>query len=661
MKFHRTFWVFLLLFLSATSGFAQEKNPHQALAKAKQQALTRSRQLEKTISPVIYGNYDVHLYDLDLMFHPESESISGIVEIGAISGLFQESILVDLATNMNIDSVVGRNSGFSRSGGQVLVEFDDPLESGEDFRIRIAYHGEPEAAGFQGLTFEEHSGGPIYSSLSEPYFARTWWPCKDVPVDKADSVNIHITTGRDVTPISNGSLAEITYPTDSTHTWHWEVRYPITTYLISVAISNYDHLTDTYVTTDGDSMPLDYYLYSQETTSDYITGNVAETKQMLESFARMFGEYPFLKEKYGMASFNWGGAMEHQTISSMGSYSRSIIAHELAHQWWGNMVTTRTWNHIWLNEGFASYSEALYFEETEGTEQYHEYMRSMAYRGQGTVYVHDTTSVSRIFNGSLTYDKAGYILHMLRHVVGDSTFFDVLDEYREQYYMKTAITEDFRRVAEQVSGRDLSAFFQQWIYEPGAPNYDYCMWTNPAGGQTEVILSINQTQMEPFPEVFEMPLDVRFSDSTGHDTTLVVENFQRKQQYNFIFDWQPNEVKLDPDDWVLKTAKHVPANLTRDGCEFLEQFAIAPAYPNPFNNETTLTFTLPTRAYVNGDIIDITGRKVASIVSRVLDPDRHTYHWDGTDDQGAIVSSGIYFFRIRAGENVTSQKMIFLK
>jgi len=654
--------VFLPVYIFSQTPLVPE-NPHHQLAEAKQNKLEQRRQLRKMVSPTEYGRYDVHYYSLYLRFDQAAETMSGTVEMHATSlGANQTSIAMDLVDNMTVTGVSGTASGFTHSNNRIYLQFGTPLTDGEEIIVEVSYHGTPLAAGFKGLTFENHSQGPVISSLSEPYFARTWWPCKDIPADKADSADIRITCDNDLIPVSNGSLVSVTEPTANMHTYHWQVRYPIVTYLISVAISNYTHLTDTYVAMNGDSMLLDYYLFPQETTYNFVIENIHETRRMLEVFAGMFGEYPFVREKYGMASFDWGGAMEHQTISSMGSYNRMIIVHELAHQWWGNMVTTRNWHHIWLNEGFASYAEALYLEMLEGKPAYHDYMGTMAYRGNGTIYVEDTTDVRRIFDGNLSYNKGAYVLHMLRHVVGDTDFFEALDEYRDRFYMGVAVTEDFRDVVEDVSGKDLTVFFQQWIYSEGYPNYDFCLWTESAGDSIGAFICVNQTQLPPAPEVFEMPLDIKLADSLGHDTTIVVQNYERKQLHSVSLDWKPTTVELDPKKWVLKSANRVPPNIGRDGCEFLTDFSLAPNYPNPFNTQTRLLFTIPRTEYVTGAIYDITGQKVKTLFAEELGPGQYmSYSWDGANEKGLTVSSGLYIFSLQYGNRIHSQKMIFIK
>lgn len=660
---------FIVIFLSlCTFLTAQEipeyTNHHQELANAKAQAFSRSEALRKFTTPTAYGAYDVHFYELNLAFDNETSTVSGTVEMRATSTAGpQTSLKLDLSNSgLTVNDISGRPSSWTHNINAITLNFNPPLENNEDFTVLIDYQGSPVGAGFQGLTFDTHgSGEPIISSLSEPYFARSWWPCKDVPSDKADSANINITSANNLTPVSNGTLINTADNGNGTHTFFWQVRYPITTYLISVAIANYSHLTDTYTAMHGDTMPLDYYLYQEQASNDWYTNNVYDTKEMIQIFAHDFGEYPFLQEKYGMASFGWGGAMEHQTISSMGAYSPSIIAHELAHQWWGDMVTCKTWQHIWLNEGFASYSEALYYEALDGEEHYHNVMSSMAYRGAGTVFVQDTTYWPNIFDGNLVYDKGAWVLHMLRHVVGDSTFFDILAEYRNQYYMSTATTEDFRDVAESVSGINLHPFFQQWIYGSGVPNYDYCLWTNHLDSGYRVNVCVNQTQAPREGPLFIMPIDIALSDGAGNDTTFTVQNDVKDTVYTFTTPWDPSNVALDPDQWILKTAVQVPANLEQTGCEYLTDFVLAPNYPNPFNPGTNLEFTLPEGTIVKGFVYNVKGQRVATIVNEYKLPAQYSYYWNGKDDQGHQVSSGIYFFKLQAGNRVHTQKLMLIR
>ncbi|MBD3276393.1 MAG: hypothetical protein GF372_13840, partial [Candidatus Marinimicrobia bacterium] len=291
---------------------------NHTLAALKQARISQIQKLAKMQTGTDYGKYDVHFYALDLSFAILEEEISGSVLIKAHSLHDNlENIALDMDSRLNVDSLSGAVSAYSHADDVLRISLDNQYDQSREFQIEIHYHGSPAAAGFQGLSFSQHGTGNIISSLSEPYFARSWWPCKDIPSDKADSADIRLTVPVNLIPVSNGTLASTAVHANNTHSYQWEVRYPITTYLISVAISNYEHFEDTYQGLNGASMPLDYFIYPQQNNQDFLD-LIFSTRPMLEYYSSIFGEYPFINEKYGMATFNWGGAMEHQTISSMG-------------------------------------------------------------------------------------------------------------------------------------------------------------------------------------------------------------------------------------------------------------------------------------------------------------------------------------------------------
>ena len=660
---HKLLYILAFPFFFLTLLFSQDvpQPVNHTLAAMKQARISQIQKLGKAQTGTDYGQYDVHFYDLDLSFAILEEEISGSVLMKAHSlDDNLENIALDMDSRLNVDSLSGDVSAYSHTDDVLRISLDKQFDQNQEFQIKIHYHGSPAEAGYQGLSFIQHGTGNIISSLSEPYFARSWWPCKDIPSDKADSADIRLTVPVNLIPVSNGKLVSTEVHADSTHSYQWEVRYPITTYLISVAISNYEHFEDTYQSSQGTSMPLDYFIYPQQNNQDFLD-LIFSTHPMLEFYSSVFGEYPFIKEKYGMATFNWGGAMEHQTISSMGFYNIPVIAHELAHQWWGNMVTTRNWQHIWLNEGFATYSEALLIEEWYGEDEYHRYMDNFAYKGPGTVFVRDTTKVSRIFDADLSYAKGAYVLHMLRHVMGDVDFFRALLAYRDQYFMGTAVTENFQRTAETVSGIDLSAFFRQWIYQGGIPQYLYSMQTRDLGDHFQVIVRIEQTQANHDSSAFVMPVDLLFSGESGQDSLIMVQNVIRDQIYTVQLPWEPSDVELDPGNWILKEANQIPPVAHKFGEDLFTEFQMFPTYPNPFFNYTNIYFSLPAESDVTIAVYDLQGKLINTIVETTLNSGPHWFEWEGIGENGHQLSSGIYFLVIRAGRYTAKQKMTLLR
>jgi hypothetical protein len=372
-------------------------------------------------------------------------------------------------------------------------------------------------------------------------------------------VDVRVTVPSNLIVASNGTLRSLTN-NGATDTYYWHEGYPISTYLVSVAIHPYTTFSHWYKYSPADSMEVQYYVFPSHYGS--VQATYALTVPMIELFASLFGEYPFLDEKYGHAEFTWGGGMEHQTITSLGGWSEYLIAHELAHQWWGDMVTCDDFHHIWMNEGFATYSEALWSEFTYGMATYHQDMTAAKYFGAGTIYVPDTSNWGRIFHSGLSYNKGSWVLHMLRHVVGDTAFFDILQTYYadSRYQYGTVTTEQFRDLCEDVSGMELDFFFHQWIYEEYYPTYSYSWNAAPNGGFFDIDLTISQLQTN---HIFTMPIDVKIQTVFG-DTTLVVWDSLATQQFVLTVADEPTGLELDPDEWILRSIQEAVDDPTFD-------------------------------------------------------------------------------------------------
>ena len=520
----------------------------QEAARFQKIALANAQQTENQ------ADYDVRYYDIHLNIFPATEQIVGSVEVDAdVVGDVLDRVEVNLLDNMVVDSVRVENqtATFTHANDLVTALLGRSYASGEKVKVCIYYHGSPiQSVGLGGFGFDTYAGQPMIWTLSQPFGARKWWPCKDIPADKADSVDIRVTVPANLVVASNGLLRSVTGSLDRKTYW-WHEQYPIVTYLVSLAIHPYSTFSDSVEVIEGRNMPIDYYVFPDQVgqaRTDY-----ARTKDMIALLSDLFGPYPFHEEKYGHAQFLNGGGMEHQTITSLGSScSEYLVVHELAHQWWGDMVTCRDFGHIWLNEGFAVYSEALWDEFQYGGEQYRDTMNRKRYFGPGTIFVNENErEASRIFDGGLSYHKGSWVLHMLRHVVGDTTFFDILRSYASdlRFSYGTATTEGFQQVCEEVSGRDLSDFFHQWIYEEYYPHYALHHTTQDSGGHFVTRVRVQQIQTNTV--VFHMPVDLRFQ-FVGGDTTMVVDNRLADQTYRFVFDEQPVDVALDPEGWILK-------------------------------------------------------------------------------------------------------------
>lgn len=603
---------------------------------------------------------DIKFYELNLDIDFNSSRLRGSVTVnGVIGNIYPDFIELDLYDNMTVDSILQNNIPilYLHENDMLKIPISDITLNDENlFSLTIFYQGTPDHCGAGGFKFDEHQNIGHVWTLSEAYCARSWWPCKDDPSDKADSVNIIVSVPIEPAYIvaSNGLLSSTTI-NNNKKTYFWKERYPITTYLVSLAIYPYTKWVDQYVSPiSSDTMLIEHYVFPDRYEASY--PNYSLTKDMLSFFSELFGEYPFISEKYGHADFTWGGGMEHQTLSSMGSFSQNLMVHELGHSWWGNLITCKTFNDIWLNEGFARYCQALWAEHMYGREAYFDFMNNHAYYGAGTIYVENPSSNSQIFSAGLSYNKASWVLHMLRHKVGETMFFDILKSYasNDSLSYNAASTSDFQKVCEDISGLDFEQFFQQWIYGEKYPKYELSWWHEGNGIYN---VKIDQVQSYNF---FSMPIDLKFSGSAGPmlvDTTIVIENNNFSQLYEFSgFNFLVENVMLDPENWILKEATYSVNEIDNILPDRVE---VEKAFPNPFNSKVKLSFYINPQfgdTHVNVNIFDLRGKIVESLIDNEFIPGYHTTFWNANGK-----SSGVYFIQLATDNYIDSQKILFLK
>jgi len=608
--------------------------------------------------------YDVSYYKLDLKVNPTTQTISGNVTCKAkIVGPNVTEIYYDLTNPLIVDSVLlnGNRTTFTRGSNKINISLQGTFNLNDNFTTVVYYHGTPGSSGFGSFVFGSHSGTPVIWTLSQPYGAKDWWPVKDTPEDKADSADFWITVSKSLTPISNGKLMEIVNNGDGTHTYKWKSSYPIAQYLLSMAITNYAQYTNYYHYSPTDSMPINHFLYPENLNANI--PQLDKTPNMIEIYSDKFGQYPFLKEKYGHAQFGWRGGMEHQTISSMtinkqGIFSDALISHELAHMWYGDKITCKDWHHIWLNEGFATYGEAVIVEDWYGKAGYDSQIESemsSAKTAQGSIWVQDISTVAQIFNGARSYAKGAVVLHMLRGIVGDSIFFNILRSYisHPDFAYGVAVTEDFQTIVESVSGMDLNYFFQEWIYGENYPKYSF-VWSsqNIGGNLYNLYLKVTQT-INSNPNFFTMPIQINVNFA-GDDTLITVFNNAQIQEINVTVNDNPTSISFDPGNWILKTIDSV---ITGTGENInVNSFSLEQNYPNPFNPTTFIKFSLPRASKVNlsiynslGELVNVLayGEYEAGVYERVFDANG--------------LASGVYVYVLRADDVMLKQKMILMK
>lgn len=600
-------------------------------------------------------DYDAEHYDIQLAVDFDLESITGEVSITARSLVPKLTrLIVDLSSAMNVASITreGVSLSFEHAGDRLFIDLDRPFATDELLDVLISYSGHPVPGGLMGFSFSMHQGNPIASTVSQPWGAPTWWPCKETPEDKA-TARIGLTAPASMVAASNGVLTAVE-DHGETKTWWWETTYPIATYLVCAAITNYERFTDVYVPEEGGTMALEYFVYPEHYEAAVATWDIVVDQLMY--YRTVFGEYPFIDEKYGMAEIAFGGAMEHQTLTSIGPCcieAEMVIAHELAHQWWGDKVTCATWHDLWLNEGFARYAEALLWGELNpdgGYQQYMEWLDWVEPGGfPGSVYQYDLSDPGNLFSPTV-YDKGAWVLHMLRWVLGEEDFFAGLLAWGEAYAYGSGTTEDLEAVLETQSGTTLDWFFDQWVYGEKRPEYEYA-WAPDTPEEGQALVQIAQVQDNA--PAFKMPIPLVIATPTGFEHFTVWDSLRMQ---TFILDVQApqSDLAFDPDNWLLDYHRETVVSV--DGDVALDsprppRAGIERVYPVPFRSAVTITLGAPTvpgfdSRPVTLAVYDVAGRLVRTLMREDSVTGTRAVLWDGRTNTGYQAPSGSYFVRL---------------
>ena len=543
---------FTLSFLMAFSAFAQQ-NPEGKTVNIADMEKKAHIMLGTTQDiSLASDNFDIKYLRCEWKVDPAVRYIDGKVTMYFFVPALANSITLDLTSQLTADSVKhqGVAVAFSRPDDALKINFSPAINANTIDSISIYYHGVPASTGFGSFIQEKHAGTPVLWTLSEPYGAKDWWPCKTNLGDKADSIDIFITHPVAYKAASNGLLQSETLTDGGTNMiTHWKHRYPIASYLVCMAVTNYAVFNNA-VQLGNVNLPMVTYCYPENLA--LFQANTPMVLSAMQLYNQYFGEYPFIKEKYGHVQFNWGGGMEHQTSTFIISPDESLMAHELGHQWFGDKITTNSWEDIWLNEGFATFCAAFYMETVHPETRLANrkaVLDNITYYTNGSVKVDDTTNVNRIFDGRLTYNKGSYLLNMLRFKLGDSTFFKGLQHYQKDpaIIYSYARTADLKRNLEEVSGIDLTKFFNEWYTGQGYPSYQVT-WSQL--GSQNVNIKINQTTSDASVSFFELPLALKFKNAT-QEKTVIVDNSTNGQTFIKNIGFIPDTVLIDPDYWLI--------------------------------------------------------------------------------------------------------------
>ena len=546
-------------------------------SKAKQFMYEHNAKDNKSIG----ANYDIEYHRFELNIDPNVIFIDGVVStyFRSLDANLNE-VVFEFSDALTVTQVEGSSGSliFNRPGdGTLEITLTNQLSVGQLDSVRVFYQGAPVSSGFGSFEQSMHSGQPSLWTFSQPYSARDWWPCKQSLDDKIDSVEFYITVPDTFSVAANGRLLEV-FSGVGMDAYHWKMKSPVAYYLIAFAVTNYTKYTVPITTNTGQNINVENYVYPENLTSwmasdEHLTG-------VMKFFCDRFGDYPF--DQYGHAEYGSSGGMEHQMMSFMSGPSKSLISHELAHQWFGNLVTCASWEDIWLNEGFATYLTELYEEQISPAdwESFKNYsLASITSLPGGSVFVDDTTNVGRMFDYRLTYQKGAYLLHMLRWKLGDEAFYEGLRNYLNDPQLRDgfARTDDLKYHLEAVGGEDLTEFFNDWFYGQGFPTYHIDVLQR--GGI--VYFDIEQTTSHSSVDLFEMPIPIRLTGET-EDTIVRLENTINIERLSAIVPFEVKSVEFDPERWIISDNNTITFDKRRYVFE---------VYPNPAAEEVSINMS----------------------------------------------------------------------
>jgi len=607
--------------------------------------------------PVKLLAFGTNLIDNDSSFHvtyvritlsvsPDTEYVAGNVTLRCVARTISQDnrIQLSLKDSQRVDSVKesGVSATFDHVGDSLFVTLGQHYAPGKVFDITVFYHGSSRTGNpvrsiemwdSLGKVLHPELQSPICWTVSEPYYARMWWPCKDNPADKIDSADLYITCAKPNMIGSNGSLMAV-IDNDTTRTYWWHEAYPIDHYLVAFVCGAFDTFSHWHYWLDGDSTRIMNFVFAA--SADTMSARYVEVDSILDLYEKWFGPYAFRKEKYGIAEWH-GGGMENQTLSFCNNSDSGLIAHETAHQWFGDAITCKTWNECWLNEGFAVYTTDLFFRNYEGDNVFNSLITSselgVTYRRVGTLYTPDSLLQTQALGG-LVYDKGALVLHMLNFVLGsDTAYFRALREYvTGPLRYGVASSDDLRDAVEKASGRDLHWFFNEWVYGDGFPIYSV-NWSAYDGLHPAV--AISQTGSSPFSPFFIMPIELEFTGA-GIDTTVQVWDDESLKAFQFTFSKPVSKMIFDPHNWLLdgeqpRTLNVGPAGAANESS--LQVIKNLDSYDINFITANTGLMTI--------QFYDQLGRPVASIDAGVEDEGQHSISWHPIG-----LSDGAYFCRL---------------
>jgi aminopeptidase N len=592
--------------------------------------------------------YDISHYGIFLEVSDTGTNITGHTEISASMLESAAELVFELSSELEVDSISLGDieiSSWKHDSDLIRISTQLPLQVTQQLCASVWYHGDPGTSNaYRGISNRTDPvwGSRVTYTLSEPFSALDWFVCKQVLHDKADSSDVFITVDEGLMAGSNGVLAGIDSLPGGKVRFHWKSGHTIAYYLLSLAVADYqDYSFHTHEYNGMDSIHVVNFVYDVPGYLEANREHIDETGDMIRLYSGLFSDYPYRDEKYGHCLAPMGGGMEHQTMTTLSSFHFTLVAHELAHQWFGDNVTCASWQDIWINEGFASYSEYLALEALESHAAAGDWMNNAhdwALREpEGSVYIpfEDAGNVNRIFSRSLSYKKGAALLHMIRYELGeDSLFFGTLSRFQELFADSVATGMDFLGVLNEVSGRDFSWFFDQWYFGKGFPHFRLTWW------QTADSLSIDIEQSGSSEETpfFRTGLDLGLQFEEGGDSLIRIECTEPSLRVGIPLSKRVNDLHPDPANRVLNTSEVSTKTLSQ---------GYLSVNPNPFGDELKVVFQTGTG---KREIL------LTDLSGKVLDQQESTADMVRFDTR--TLRQGLYLLQVREGTTRYSAKVV---